>query len=131
MLLAVLVGLSVLVPYIGAAVVTVPVVIIAYFQWGWTSEFATLFVAYFIIQALDGNLLVPLLFSEVVNIHPVAIIVAVLFSAVCRGLGRVLRDSPRHPGSGDHRVVAEEHGCGGWCRYAGQRKRSNETGVSG
>ncbi len=79
MLLAVLVGLSVLIPYIGAAVVTVPVVIIAYFQWGWTSEFATLVVSYLIIQGLDGNLLVPLLFSEVVNIHPVAIIVAVLF----------------------------------------------------
>ena len=79
MLLAVLVGISVLIPYIGAAVVTVPVVVIAYFQWGWTSEFATLVVAYLVIQALDGNLLVPLLFSEVVNIHPVAIIVAVLF----------------------------------------------------
>jgi len=79
MLLAVLVGLSVLIPYLGAAVVTVPVVVIAYFQWGWTSEFATLVIAYLVIQALDGNLLVPLLFSEVVNIHPVAIIVAVLF----------------------------------------------------
>ena len=31
------------------------------------------------IQTLDGVLLVPLLFSEVVNLHPVAIIVAVLF----------------------------------------------------
>jgi len=79
MLLAVLVGISVLIPYIGAAVVTVPVVIIAYFQWGWTNEFFTLVITYLVIQALDGNLLVPLLFSEVVNIHPVAIIVAVLF----------------------------------------------------
>jgi putative permease len=79
MLLAVLVGLSVLIPYIGAAVVTVPVVVIAYFQWGWTGDFATLVITYLIIQGLDGNLLVPLLFSEVVNIHPVAIIVAVLF----------------------------------------------------
>jgi len=60
-------------------VVTVPVVIIAYFQWGWTNEFFTLVITYLVIQALDGNLLVPLLFSEVVNIHPVAIIVAVLF----------------------------------------------------
>ena len=34
--------------------------------------------AYAVIQFLDGNLLVPLLFSEVVNLHPVAIIVAVL-----------------------------------------------------
>jgi len=78
MLLAVLVGLSVVVPYIGAAVVTVPVLLVAWFQWGWTADFAYLAAAYFIIQALDGNVLVPLLFSEVVNLHPVAIIVAVL-----------------------------------------------------
>ncbi|SCZ54743.1 AI-2E family transporter [Thiohalomonas denitrificans] len=77
-LLGVLVGLSVLVPYIGAAVVTFPVAVIAYFQFGWTPEFAWIMVAYGIIQAIDGNLLVPLLFSEVVNLHPVAIIVAVL-----------------------------------------------------
>jgi putative permease len=77
-LLAVLVGLSVLVPYIGAAVVTIPVAIIAYFQWGWSADFGWLMLVYGILQALDGNVLVPLLFSEVVNLHPVAIIVAVL-----------------------------------------------------
>jgi len=77
-LLAVLVGLSVVVPYIGAAVVTIPVAVVAYFQWGWGADFAWLMVAYGIIQALDGNVLVPLLFSEVVNLHPVAIIVAIL-----------------------------------------------------
>lgn len=78
MLLGVLVGLSVVVPYIGAAVVTLPVALIAWFQWGWSAELAWLLGAYAIIQALDGNVLVPLLFSEVVNLHPVAIIVAVL-----------------------------------------------------
>ena len=78
LLLSFLVGISVLIPYVGAAVVTIPVALIAWFQWGWSSEFITLFVTYLVIQALDGNLLVPLLFSEVVNIHPVAIIVAVL-----------------------------------------------------
>lgn len=78
MLLSLLVGLSVIVPYIGAAVVTVPVMLIAWFQWGWTSQFAWLMTTYFIIQALDANVLVPLLFSEVVNLHPVAIIVAIL-----------------------------------------------------
>jgi putative permease len=35
-------------------------------------------IAYAIIQALDGNVLVPLLFSEALNLHPVAIIVAIL-----------------------------------------------------
>ncbi len=78
-LLSVLVALSVIIPYIGAAVVTIPVAIVAWFQWGWSSPFFYLMLAYFIIQALDGNLLVPLLFSEVVNIHPIAIIVAILF----------------------------------------------------
>lgn len=77
-LLGVLVGLSVIIPYIGAAVVTFPVILIAWFQWGWGADFIWLSVAYFIIQALDGNVLVPLLFSEVVNLHPVAIIVAIL-----------------------------------------------------
>jgi putative permease len=78
LLLAVMVGLSVIIPYIGAAVVTIPVLFVAWFQWGWSADFAWLAAAYFIIQALDGNVLVPLLFSEVVDLHPVAIIVAIL-----------------------------------------------------
>jgi putative permease len=78
MLMGVLVGVSVLIPYIGAAAVTIPVAVLAYFQWGLGPEFWWLLVAYGIIQALDGNVLVPLLFSEVVDLHPVAIIVAVL-----------------------------------------------------
>ena len=78
MLLALMVGLSVIVPYIGAVVVTVPVALVAFFQWGWGSEFMWLLGTYLIIQGLDGNVLVPLLFSEVVDLHPIAIIVAVL-----------------------------------------------------
>lgn len=77
-LLGTLVGLSVIIPYIGAMVVTIPVALIAYFQWGWGPEFAWLMAAYLVIQMLDGNVLVPVLFSEVVNLHPIAIIVAVL-----------------------------------------------------
>ena len=77
-LLGLLVGLSVVIPFIGAAVVTIPVAMIGYFQWGFETEFFTLIVVYGIIQALDGNVLVPILFSEAVNLHPVAIIFAVL-----------------------------------------------------
>ena len=77
-LLATLVGLSVVIPYIGAAAVTLPIAAIAFFQWGWSPDFWWIMVAYGVIQALDGNVLVPLLFSEVVNLHPVAIIIAVL-----------------------------------------------------
>jgi putative permease len=77
-LLASLVGLSVLIPYIGATVVTIPVLLVGYLQWGLTDQFAWLVALYALIQILDGNLLVPLLFSEVVNLHPVAIVIAVL-----------------------------------------------------
>ena len=78
-LLALLVGLSVIIPYIGATLVTIPVVAVAFFQWGIGPSFYWVLGAYGVIQLLDGNVLVPLLFSEAVNLHPVAIIVAVLF----------------------------------------------------
>ncbi|WED21143.1 AI-2E family transporter [Vibrio sp. JC009] len=77
-LLGVAVGLSVLIPYIGAAAVTVPVAIVGLFQWGVVPQFYWLLAAYAVIQALDGNVLVPVLFSEAVNLHPVMIIVSVL-----------------------------------------------------
>jgi putative permease len=77
-LLGVAVGLSVIIPYIGAVVVTIPVLLIAYFQWGVSADFAYAMIAYGVIQTLDGVILVPLLFSGAVNIHPVAIIVSVL-----------------------------------------------------
>ncbi|UTW46649.1 AI-2E family transporter [bacterium SCSIO 12696] len=77
-LLGLLVGFSVVIPYIGAALVTIPVAMVAYFQLGWGGEFMWVMLAYGVIQFLDGNVLVPLLFSEAVNLHPVAIILAVL-----------------------------------------------------
>ena len=77
-LLATVVGFSVLIPYIGAAVVTLPIAFVAYFQWGWNWHFGQVMIAYGIIQALDGNVLVPLLFSEALDLHPVAIIVAII-----------------------------------------------------
>ena len=78
LLLATMTGLSVIIPYIGAVVATVPVAVIAWFQWGWSPEFGWVLAAYVVLQMLDGYLLVPLLFSEVVNLHPVAIIIAIL-----------------------------------------------------
>lgn len=80
MLLAVLMGLQVIIPYIGATLVTFPVLGVAYFQWGLSGdEFMYVVIAYSIIQALDGVVLVPVLFSEAVNLHAIAIILAILF----------------------------------------------------
>jgi len=79
-LLSVLMGLSVVIPYVGATLVTFPVLGVAVIQWGFTSdEFMYVAIVYSIIQAIDGVILVPLLFSEAVNLHPVAIVIAILF----------------------------------------------------
>ncbi len=86
LLLSFLVGLSVIIPYVGAIAVTVPIALIGFFQWGLTAKLGYLLIAYQIIQILDGNVLVPLLFSEVVNLHPLAIIAAVLFFGGLFGL---------------------------------------------
>ncbi|MDM3660833.1 AI-2E family transporter, partial [Proteus mirabilis] len=71
------VGVSVLVPYLGAVLATIPVLVIALSQWGLGSDFLALFIAYLVVQGLDGNLLVPILFSESVNMHPLVIILSV------------------------------------------------------
>jgi len=78
-LLAILVGVSVVIPYIGAVLVTIPVMLIALFQFGLQEEFYYVMLIFLVIQLIDGNVLVPLLFSEVVNLHPAIIIISVLF----------------------------------------------------
>ena len=78
-LLSCLLGLSVLIPYVGGIIITIPVILVAYLQWGWGPHLGYCLLAYSIVQALDANILVPLLFSEAVNVHPIAIIIATLF----------------------------------------------------
>ena len=76
-LLAVLVGLSVLIPYVGAFSITIPIVIIGLLQFGLGTQFYLLIGFYLLLQFLDGNLLVPIIFSEAVKLHPIVIILAV------------------------------------------------------
>ncbi|HUG99854.1 MAG TPA: AI-2E family transporter [Gammaproteobacteria bacterium] len=111
LLLAALTGVSVLIPYVGAVVVALPVALVAYFQFGLAAAFYYVMVAYGVIQFIDGNVLVPVLFSEVVDLHPVAIIAAILFFGGLWGfwgiffaiplatvIQAILRAWPRHGG---------------------------------
>jgi putative permease len=86
LLISLFVGLSVIIPYIGVTVMGFVMALVAFIQWGWSHEFATAMVAYLVIQIFDGNLLAPLLLSGVVNLHPVAIVVAVLLFGGLWGL---------------------------------------------
>lgn len=78
LLLAIPVGLSVLIPYVGALLATLPVALVALFQWGLTPHFCYFIALYTLIQGLDANVLVPILFSETLNLHPLVIIVSTL-----------------------------------------------------
>jgi putative permease len=86
LLISLFVGLSVIIPYIGVTVMGFVMALAAFIQWGWSSEFAAAMAVYAVIQILDGNLLAPLLLSGVVNLHPVAIVVAVLLFGGLWGL---------------------------------------------
>tara|TARA_B110000116_G_scaffold253536_1_gene250275 strand:+ start:96 stop:578 length:483 start_codon:yes stop_codon:yes gene_type:complete len=78
-LIAILVGLSVIIPFFGAILVTIPVAFLGLYEWGLTTQFYWLMFLYLLIQILDGNVLVPFLFSTRNNLHPVIIIITILF----------------------------------------------------
>lgn len=93
-LLSLIVGLSVLIPYIGAFFVTIPIFIIGYYQYGFESELFILIVSYIIIQFLDGNILVPIIFSKVVALNPLFIIISIIFFGGTMGIIGVILAIP-------------------------------------
>lgn len=72
------VGLSVIIPYVGAALITIPVVLIPVFQFGFCTYVIWILVVYLIIQLLDGNVLTPFLFSKAMNLDAFSILSAIL-----------------------------------------------------
>ena len=94
LLLGILVGLSVLIPLFGAIFVTIPVAIVGYFQWGLDMNYLIFLATYLIIQALDGNVLFPLLIGREVNLHPVLIVLAILIFGGIWGFWGVLLAVP-------------------------------------
>lgn len=73
-----LAGLSVVIPYVGAFAVTIPIFFLGLVQWGWGWGLGGLMIAHVVIQFLDGNLLVPYLFSKAVKLSPTTILLSSL-----------------------------------------------------
>ena len=63
-----------------------PILLIAYFQWGTSSEFWYIIIIHILIQVIDGNVVVPVLFSDAVNLHPLAILISILFFGTIWGI---------------------------------------------
>lgn len=78
MLLGVGVGLSVVIPYVGAVIIAIPVVLVAIFQFGFSESLIWVLVIYTVIQLLDSNVLTPMLFSKAMNLDAFSILAAIL-----------------------------------------------------
>ncbi|MBF0195949.1 MAG: AI-2E family transporter [Magnetococcales bacterium] len=78
-LIGILTGLSVLIPFLGLAVVTIPVLVLGVFQWGLSWEALNPLAVYAILQMVDGNAVAPIILGETVKVHPTTIMLAVLF----------------------------------------------------
>lgn len=72
------VGLSVVVPYVGAVLIGVPVILVALLQFGFSMTLAWVLGVYVIIQLLDSNVLTPMLFSKALNLDAFSILAAIL-----------------------------------------------------
>ena len=77
-----LVGFSVLIPFLGAFIVTLPVAALGLLQFGLSFDFWLLMGAYLVLQILMV-FIGPFTFSDAVKLHPVVIMLAVfVFGAI-------------------------------------------------
>lgn len=85
LLLGILTGLSTFIPYVGAIVVALPVVATGLIQWGTFAGGVGTLAVYMAVQAVDANYLTPVIIGRETNIHPVAIILAILICGTLWG----------------------------------------------
>lgn len=84
LLLALIMGVTNLIPYFGPIIGAVPAVAIAFTMSVQTVIFVV--IAIFLIQLLEGNLLAPYIVGKSIAIHPVAIIFALLLGGKLSGI---------------------------------------------
>ena len=84
--LAFLSGISVLIPFIGALAVAVPVAGVALSQFGFSDQSILVLSSYLAIQLLDGYVLVPWLFAQTMRISPLVILLSVIIFGSLWGL---------------------------------------------
>ena len=77
-LLGVGMGFSVMIPYVGAVVIAIPVLTVALMQFGLSQDLLWLLVGYGVVQLLDAYVLTPMLFSRATDLDAFAILTSIL-----------------------------------------------------
>jgi putative permease len=78
LLMGILVGASVFIPIVGLFIVVLPIVIIGLMQWGFSAHFAYTMLFFTLIMLADAYLIIPVLFSGSMALHPAVILIAIL-----------------------------------------------------
>jgi len=88
LLLGVWVSITAIIPYLGAFLGGIPAVVLAFFQSPTTGVLAV--VAYVLIQQLEGNFLTPRIQGQVLHVHPILVLLAVIGGGQLAGLAGVI-----------------------------------------
>jgi putative permease len=85
-ILSLMIGMSTIVPYLGALIITIPIITISFMQWGISHDFLNLIILYIIILQIDSNILIPFLFGEVIKLKPTTILIYTIIFGVIGGI---------------------------------------------
>lgn len=93
-LLGIAMGFSVVIPYVGAVLVGVPVIFFGALQFGFTALFFWFIGAWLILQLLDSYVLTPMLFSKTMDLDTFSILCAILIFGTLWGFWGVVFSIP-------------------------------------
>lgn len=94
LLLGIGVGLSVIIPYVGMILITIPLIAIGLMQYGLSADLAWLLVIYTIIQLIDAYVITPMLFSGALNLNSLAILISITIFGSIWGMWGVILALP-------------------------------------
>lgn len=94
LILAVIAGLFIIIPYVGTLVSTALAVGIAYMQFGMEWQTISVFVVYGVGQILESQILTPKVIGDRVGLHPLWMVFGMLAGAVLLGFAGVLLAVP-------------------------------------
>lgn len=92
LILSIIAGMLEIVPIVGPIATAIIAMVVAFFQAPAKSVLVGLF--FLILQQLEGNILVPLIFRKVLGLHPVIVIFALLIGLRLGGVGGMLLAVP-------------------------------------
>lgn len=90
LVIALVAALAELVPYVGPVLSAVPAVFLAFAQTGGATLPIAVAVAFWIIQVVENNLLVPRVMQKAVGLNPIVSILAILIGAKLAGVVGIL-----------------------------------------